>query len=202
MKKHIIPASLVAMLFAACSGSGTHQKTIVVMASGQLTVTDKTIKLEPSFSHNEQTLNFTDDKLSLTLQNTDGPGKTFDLTENGVYVLNLQKDTLIGGLVNYGSTGIPGSITAEKLDHIIDSTKLLMQGLNASDAKRTYFIPPFSIKKVGAKSNTKIIGSFKGIPYSNEADGSGSIPDVIKFSTNKEKRETLKDLEEEKTKIK
>ncbi len=200
-KLTIIAACFIVIAFAACSG-GKNEKRVVVMASGQLTVTDKTIKLEPSFSHNEQTLVFKDDKLTLTVQNTEGPVKTFELTDNGVYVLNLQKDTLIGGMVNYGTSGRPGSITAEQLDRIIDSTQQLMLGTNTSDAKGTYFLPPFTIKKVSAKGNTKIIGSFKGIPYSNEVDDSGTIPDVIKFFTNKQKRETLHDLLEQKTKIK
>jgi hypothetical protein len=197
-----IAACIIVIAFAACSGGGNNEKKVVVVASGKLTVTDKTIKIEPSLSHNEQTLIFKDDKLTLTVQNTEGPTKTFDLTDNGVYVLNLQIDTLIGGMVNYGASGRPGSITAEQLDHIIDSTQQLMLGTNASDAKGTYFLPPFTIKKVSVKGNTKIIGSFKGIPYSNEADNSGSVPDVIKFFTNKQKREVLQDLMVEKAKIK
>ncbi|GAC1569290.1 MAG: hypothetical protein NVS3B8_16850 [Chitinophagaceae bacterium] len=201
MKKlTIIAASLIILFFSACSG-GNNEKRIVVMASGKLTVTDKTIQLEPSLTHNEQELIFKDDKLTLTVQSTGVPNKTFDLTDNGVYVLNLQTDTLTGGIVNYGTSGRPGSITAEQLDHIIDSTQQLLQGTNTSDAKGTYFLPPFTIKKVSAKTNTKIIGSFKGIPYSNEADNSGMIPDVVKFFTNKQKRETLNDLMDQKTKM-
>jgi hypothetical protein len=202
MKKLTVAAGCIIIIaFTACSG-GNNGKRIVVMASGKLTVTDKTIKLEPSMSHNEQELVFKDDKLTLTIENTGGPGKTFDLTDNGVYVLNLQKDTITGGMVNYGTSGRPGSITAEQLDRIIDSTQQLLLGANASDAKGTYFLPPFTIKKVSDKLNTKIIGSFKGIPYSNDVDDSGKVPDVIKFFTNKDKRETLHDLMEQKAKLK
>jgi hypothetical protein len=202
MKKLTVAAACIIIIaFTACSG-GNNGKRIVVMASGKLTVTDKTIKLEPSMSHNEQELVFKDDKLTLTIENTGGPGKTFDLTDNGVYVLNLQKDTITGGMVNYGTSGRPGSITAEQLDRIIDSTQQLLLGANASDAKGTYFLPPFTIKKVSDKLNTKIIGSFKGIPYSNDVDDSGKVPDVIKFFSNKDKRETLHDLMEQKAKLK
>jgi len=77
-----------------------------------------------------------------------------------------------------------------------------MQGLNASDAKGTYFLPPYTIKKISSKENTRIIGSFKGIPYKLEPDGSGNIPDVVKFFSNSQKRETLKDLLDQKSKIK
>jgi hypothetical protein len=201
MKKRILSAAcFIAIVFMACSGAN-NEKRIVIMASGSITVTDKTIKLDPSMSHNEQEIIFKDDKLTLTLQTTAGINKTYDLTDNGVYVLNLQRDTLTGGLVNYGASGRPGSITAEQRDHIIDSSKQLLLGTNASDANGTYFIPPLTIKKVSVKSNTKIIGAFKGIPYTNEADNSGSVPDVIKLFTNKQKRETLTDLENQKIKI-
>ena len=201
MKKLTIAAEcVVAILFTSCSGA-KNQKRIIVMASGKITVTDKAIQLDPSMSHNEQELIFKDDKLTLTVQSTDGTHKTFDLTENGVYVLNLQKDTLTGGMVNYGAGGRPGSITAEQLEHIIDSSQQLLLGTNASDAKGTYFLPPYTIKKVSTKPNTKIIGSFKGIPYSNDVDDTGTVPDLIKFFTNKQKRETLQDLMDQKAKL-
>ena len=197
-----IAAYTLLIFFTACSGGASNnEKRVVVMASGKLTVTDKTIELDPSMSHNEQDLIFKDDKLTLTVKSTAGTSKTFDLTENGVYVLNLQTDTLTGGLVNYGATGRAGSITAEQRDKIIDSTEQLLLGKNASDANGTYFLPPLTIKKVSTKTNTKIIGSFKGIPYSNSPDETGAVPDVIKFSTNKDKRQTLKELDSQKIKI-
>jgi len=202
--KNIFAIALCSLpiFFTACSGGGNNnEKRVVVMASGKLTVTDKTIELDPSMSHNEQDIVFKDDKLTLTVKSTAGTSKTFDLTENGVYVLNLQTDTLTGGKVNYGATGRAGSITAEQRDKIIDSTEQLLLGKNASDANGTYFLPPFTIKKVSTKTNTKIIGSFKGIPYSNSPDETGAVPDVIKFSSNKDKRQTLKELDSQKIKI-
>jgi len=89
------------------------------MASGKITVEGKNIQLDPSLTHNEQEVVFTDDKLTLTLKSTAGTNKTFDLSENGVYLLNLQTDTLIGGIVNYGSIGMPGSIDGLKLAHYV-----------------------------------------------------------------------------------
>jgi hypothetical protein len=191
---------VITVSFIACSGAG--EKKVVVMASGNLTVTDKIIKIEPSLRHNEEELILKGEKITLTVQGEAGGDKNFDLTDNGVYLLNLQSDTLIGGLVNYGATGMPGSITGEQLDHIIDSTKQLMEGLNANDAKGTFFLLPLSIKKITAKNNAKIIGSFKGIPYKIEPDNSGNIPEVFKFFTTRQKRETLNDLMQQKAKIK
>lgn len=196
----IIFISCISLSIASCSPAG--EKRVVVIASGKFTVDGKTIKLEPSMSHNEQEIVFREDKVTLSLQSTDGNNKTFELPTNGVYLLNLQTDTLIGGNVSYGSQGMPSSITVEQLDHIIDSTKQLMAGLNASDANKTYFLPPFTIKKISEQQSARIIGPFKGIPYKLEPDNNGKIPDIIKFFSNKQKRETLNDLMEERAKIK
>lgn len=203
MKKlSIIILCFIALVFVACSGGNNNQKKLIIMASGKITVTDKTVELDPSLTHNEQEVIFTDDKLTLTVKSTAGTNKTFDLTENGTYLLNLQTDTLIGGIVNYGSIGMPGSISAEEMDHIIDSTQQLMAGTNTNDAKGPWFVLPFNLKKISAKGNTKVVGSFKGIPYKNEADSDGNLPDVIKFFSVKQKRETLRDLMEQRAKIK
>ena len=203
MKKlSIVTACFTALAFVACSGGGNNEKKIVIMASGKITVTDKTVQLDPSFTHNEQDVIFKDDKLTLTVKSTAGTNKTFDLTDNGTYLLNLQTDTLIGGIVNYGAVGMPGSISAEEMDRIIDSTQQLMKGLNTNDAKGPFYVLPFNIKKISAKGNTKVVGSFKGIPYKNDVDSYGNMPDVIKFFSVKQKRETLRDLLEQRAKIK
>jgi hypothetical protein len=200
MKKiRIAFAILAAASFAACSGG---HKKLVIVASGDIAIVDKTIKLDPSLTHNEKEMTYSGDKVTVAVQSTDGTRKTFDLTENGVYLLNLQKDTLIGGIVNYGATGIPGSITSDQLDHIIDSTMQLMEGKNASDEKKSFFVPPFTLKKISALPNARLVGSFKGIPYDVEADETGKLPEVFKFYTNRQKRETLNDLMKEREKIK
>ena len=200
MKKNVFLAvTIAAGMLASCSGG---QKKVTIVASGSLTVNDKSIKIDPGFTHNEKEVTISGDKITLTVESTNGTSKTFDLTENGSYLLNLQTDTLIGGIVNYGAAGMPGSITSELLDHIIDSTQQLMAGKNASDEKKSYFLPPFTIKKLSVQDNAKIVGSFKGIPYSNEPDGSGKVPEVYKFFTNKQKRETLTDLLTQREKLK
>ncbi len=194
-----LTVTAIAML-AACGSEGS-QKRVIVMASGKLTVNDKIIKIEPGFTHNEQELIFKEDKVTLQVESTDGVKKTLDLTENGVFVLNLQKDTLIGGIVNYGASGRPGEITKEAMDKMIDSTKQLMAGLNVSDAAKTYFLPPFTIKKITDAAGAKVVGSANGIPYKIEVDADGKAQEVYKFFTNKQKRETLDDLLEQRKKI-
>lgn len=190
----------IAAFFAACSSGA--EKRVVIMANGKVTIDKTNISIEPGTTHSEQDISFKDDKVTLSLKTTDGVTKTFDLADNGTYLLNLQKDTLVGGAVNYGSSGRPGSITSAELDHIIDSTKQLIEGKNASDANKTFFLPPYTIKKISAQPNAKLVGSFRGIPNSVDADASGKIPEVYKFFTNKQKRETLTDLLQENEKLK
>jgi hypothetical protein len=189
-----------AIVLSACGGAGSEKK-IIVMASGTLKVNDKIIKLEPGFTHTEQELIFKEEKVTLQVESTDGVKKSLDITENGIFVLNLQKDTLIGGIVNYGASGRPGEITKEAMDKMIDSTKQLMAGLNVSDAAKTYFLPPFTIKKITDVAGARVVGSANGIPYKIEVDANGKAQEVYKFFTNKQKRETLDDLLEQRKKI-
>lgn len=187
-------------LLAACSGGGSRK--VMIMASGKLSVSEdqKTITLDPGTTHNEKEIDLGGgEKVTLAVKSPTGD-KTYDVGENGHYVLNLKSDTLVGGIVRYGSTGMPTNLTNEQVDHIIDSTRQLMMGQNASDANKTYFIAPFTIKKVSGEEGAKIIGPYNGIPYSLDVDKSGKAPEVFKFSTNKQNRETLENLDKQRKK--
>jgi archaellum component FlaF (FlaF/FlaG flagellin family) len=188
-----LPACLALILLASCSN---HVKKVVVMANGKVTMDDskQKLKLDPSNTHNEEELVFNSgDKVTLSVESPDGT-KTFDVTDDGVYVLNLKVDTLTGGMVNYSSSGRAASMSREQLDHMVDSTQQLLEGRNVSDDKKNYFIVPGNIKKITANTNARIIGPYKGIPYKIEEDASGKPTEVYKFFTNKQQRESLGDL--------
>lgn len=201
MKCRALSLFAIAATFASCGGGGGHEKKITIHSSGNFTVEGTTITIEPGYTHNEKDLVLKGEKINLAVKSSDGKTANFDLTEDGTYLLNLQSDTLIGNLVNYGSGSKVSSITKEQLDHIIDSTIQLMEGRNASDANKTFFLPPFTIKKLSAQQNAVVISSFKPIPRSVDVDDKGNSPEVYKFFTNKQKRETLKDLQTERQKI-
>ena|SRR2546421_9577715 len=195
MKKIIISLPFACFLLASCS-SDQHVKKVFILANGKFKVNEsqKKIILEPSNTHVEQELTFNaPDKVILSVE-TPGGTKTFDMPDNGSYVLNLKVDTLTGGLVNYGTSGRAASMSGEQFDKMIDSTKQLIEGRNANDQKKTFFIVPFSIKKISGATVVKVVGPYKGIPYSVEADNSGRVPEVYKFFTNKQQRESLDDL--------
>ena len=181
-------------MLAACSGAG-HQKKVVIMSNGKLTFDEskQKIKQEPGNTHIEETLEFNTDKVKLEVESSYGK-KDFDLTEDGIYILNIKADTLVGGIVNYSAGAKTTSISGEQLDRLIDSTRQMVEGKNASDEKKTYFIVPNSIKKISTSTNATILGPYKNIPQKVDVDDSGKPLEVYKFFTNKQKRETLEDM--------
>jgi hypothetical protein len=200
MKKVLIVIGISSLTFASCSSK--HEKKVFVLSNGKFTVDEsqQTINLDPSNTHTEQELTYNkSDKVTITVKTPDGT-KTFDVPDDGSYVLSLKVDTLTGGIVNYGTAGSPASMSTEQYDHMVDSTQQLVEGKNASDASKTFFILPSSIKKISSSTSVKVIGPYKGIPYSLEPDDNGKIPEVYKFFTNKQQRESLDDLRKRMTK--
>ncbi|MFT3825898.1 MAG: hypothetical protein QM731_18405 [Chitinophagaceae bacterium] len=183
------------LLFAACSGGPN--KKVVVMSSGKIQVDPqdpKTINFTPGTQHNEQELTFSgSDKVTITVKSSDGT-KTYDLPDQGLYLLNLKNDTLLGNLVNFGQSGMPASISTEQLEHIIDSTKQFISGQNASDEKKTYFVIPGSVKKLSVNTSGSVLNPYKAIPYTVEVDKDGKAPEIYKFFTVAQKRESLDEM--------
>ncbi len=194
MKKIIALLPLIAVLLNACSGGAEGGKKLVVFSSGKFTIDKNIIAFEPGNQHNEQELIFKEkEKVTITVKSSDGE-KTYDLPEDGTWILNLKKDTVVGGLVNYGDKGTPASISAEELNRIIDSTKQLMLGENTSFEKKNFNIPPNTVKKISNDLKAIILSPYKLIPYKIELDKDGNAPEYYKFFTNTQKREALEDM--------
>jgi hypothetical protein len=188
--------TIVAMLcFAACSPGV--EKKVKVMSSGKIQVDEatKTITLEPGTQHNEAELSLSAKDKAVTVKSPDGD-QSYEVPDAGVYLLNLKNDTLIGHLVNFGNGGAPSSITTEQLEHIIDSTQQLINGQNASDANKTYFIVPKTIKKLTTNLNAQLINPYSNIPGSVSVDKEGKAPEIFQFSTAKQERQSLSELVE------
>jgi hypothetical protein len=195
MKCTLFSTMVAVIFFAACSPG--IEKKIVIMSSGKIQVdaNSKTVTWEPGSQHNETELNLSAKDNAVTVKSSEGD-KTYEVPENGLYILNLKTDTLIGNLVNFGSSGMPTSISTEQLEHIIDSTRQLIEGKNASDASKTYFIVPKTVKKLTTNLNAQLLNPYKNIPYKVETDKEGKAPEIYKFFTAKQKREALNELVE------
>ncbi|MEO6914980.1 MAG: hypothetical protein ABI151_04420 [Chitinophagaceae bacterium] len=189
----VIPVFSLVML-SACSGGGG--KRISIMSTGKLKVNDqdtKNITLDAGTTHYEKEIYLPgSDKITISVK-TPGGVKTFDADGDGLFLLNLQTDTLIGGMVNYSAVESTSQLTADDVDKMVDSTKALLLGKNASDANKTYWVIPFSIKKISNNHEAKLIGPYHPIP-SSVSGGAGKTPEVYKFNTNMDKRATLEKL--------
>jgi len=162
------------------------------MSKGTATVDKnaKTITVESGgTSHEEQTVEFTDDG-TLTLQVTTDAGKmSVDVPGNGYYVLNAKTDTIIGSYQNYS---LPQSeaktITQEDLKHRIDSVQQLLAG-NTSAANKNYVILPGKAVKITDNLDATLVGPFNSLT-TLEQNGD-KTPEVYKFYTSKDVRENL-----------
>jgi len=198
MKRNPILVVFAFVFFAAACSSGEKGggRKVVVFSSGKMQQDSKditTITIEPGNRHEELEISLTGDQKTVTVKSPSGD-KTYEVAEDGIYLLNLKSDTLIGSAVNFGADNQRTAISAEELDHMIDSTQQLMRGENASDEKKTFFLPPNAIKKISTNVNAQLLSPFKNIPYEVTADENGNAPEMYKFFTNKQKREALKEL--------
>lgn len=190
--------AMVTIFFAAACSSGGDggSKKVVVFSSGkmELDATNKTtINFEPGNRHQELEIPITVNDKKITVKSSAGE-KTYDVPEGGLYLLNLKADTVIGSLVNFGASQQRTNIGADELQFLIDSTQKLMTGENASDAKKTYFLTPGSVKKISTNINAVLLSPYKNIPYEVTPDEKGNAPEYYKFFTNSQKREALKEL--------
>jgi hypothetical protein len=184
---------LAVMCFAACSPGVV--KKVKIMSSGKIQVDEatKTITLEPGTQHNEAELTLAEKDKGVTVKSPEGD-KSYEVPDAGMYILNIKNDTLIGHQVNFGNAGAPTSITTEQLEHIIDSTQQLINGQNASDANKTYFIVPKTIKKLTTNLNAQLINPYTNVPGSVSVDKDGKAPEIYQFSTAKQERVSLNEL--------
>lgn len=164
------------------------------MSSGKIQVdpSTHTVTLTPGTQHNEAELTLSASDKGVTVKSPEGE-KTYEAPESGLFLLNLKVDTLIGNIVNFGTSGQPTTLTTDQFDHIIDSTQQLLAGTNA-DNKKTFFIVPGSIKKITATSSAQVINPYNNIPYKVDLDKDGNVPEIYKFFTAKQKRESLNEL--------
>jgi hypothetical protein len=191
----VVAIATIALL-AACSSGGSGGKKLVVFSSGKMqhqVTNNTTINFEPGNRHEELVIDLTGNDKQITVKTSAGD-KTYEVPDEGVYLLNLKADTVIGSIVNFGANQQRSNIGSDELDYLIDSTKKLMTGEGASDAKKTYFLPPNSIKKITTNQGATLLSPYKNIPYEVTPDEKGNAPEFYKFFTNSQKRESLKEL--------
>jgi hypothetical protein len=188
-----IPFSLALMVlvsFTACKG---HEKKILVYANSDIQVdnTKQHITVTDGGPHHEQELDFTSgDPVTLDVQSPSGK-LSVSASDDGLYILNLKPDTVIGSYQHVGESG-ESHISQDVLKQKLDSLQKLVQDQNVSDANRNYFIPPGKMVKISSNPAGKVFGPFTTIPGSFDA---GSVPEIYKFYSIKEVRAIIDNLQ-------
>jgi hypothetical protein len=182
----------IAFLFAACSGD---KKTIVVMSKGaaDIDLNAGTIKSKDGSGHEEKVLSINSKKLVLQLSTPAGEA-TVEMSANGLYVVNVKKDTIIGSYQNYIAAGQSKNvITQESLKQKIDSLVLLTEGKNISAANRNYFILPNQAVLITGNAAAEVVGPYHQMRSAEKVDGKD--PEIYRFYSIREIRETIQKLQ-------
>jgi hypothetical protein len=177
--------------FTACKG---HDKKVLVYSTGDIQVdnTKQHITVSDGSGHREQELEFTGgDPVALDAQSPAGK-LSLTVQEDGLYILNLQHDTVIGSFQHVGADNGEAKISQDMLKQKLDSLQKLTRNENVSEANRNYFIVPGKMVKISSNSQGKVFGPYTTIPGSFDA---GSVPEIYKFYNIGEIREIIANLQ-------
>jgi hypothetical protein len=186
-KQFILPLFIGLGLFTACTG---HNKKILVYASSDIQIDEsqKNITVTEGTTHHEKELEFSG-SAPVTLNVQSPAGKfTLDATEDGLYILNLQKDTIVGSYQHIGYADWKVRYTVDQVAYKVDSLRQLTMGSNVTPAAKNYFIPPSKIGRISANTKARVFGPYTTVPSGFDA---GSVPELYKFYTNPEIREII-----------
>jgi hypothetical protein len=172
------------VLLASCSGVN---KKVVVFSKGDAKVNEdaKTIEVDDGAGHEMKDVIFDGSELKLI---TPRGNASVNITGNGLFVLNAQKDTLVGSFISYGENAIK-KFTQEDIIKQIDSLKLLTQGKNVSAEKRNFYILPNTAAKVTDNVDAIIVAPFHNMKSVEAVDG--KAPEVYRFYTTQEVRDNI-----------
>ena len=190
--KQFIFCLCLSILFVACSDE---HKTIVVMSKGNadIDLNAGTIKSKDGSGHVEKLLNIDSKKVSFKLSTPAGEA-TVEMMDNGLYVINVKNDTIIGSYQKYTSATLAQNvITQESLKQKIDSLKLLVEGKNISVANRNYFILPNQAIRISSNHLSEVVGPYHQMRTAEKVNG--KEPEIYRFYSIKEIREMIVKLQ-------
>lgn len=176
--------------FTACKG---HEKKILIYASSDIQIDNSKqhITVTDGGPHHEQELDFAgSDPVTLDAQTPTGK-LSVTATDDGLYILNLKTDTVIGSYKHVGANA-KTNLSQDEAKHDLDSLQKLALGLNVSEVNRNYFIAPGKMVKITSEPKAKVFGPFTSIPGSFDA---GSVPEIYKFYSMSEIREMIDNLQ-------
>jgi len=188
----ILVALLMLTLFTACGGT---RKRIVVMSKGTATIDEaaKTITAKEGTGHEQKTISFSDAVVDLKLIAPAGETQ-ISLKENGLYILNVKNDTIVGSYQKYTTqSDAQNLVTQEVLKHKIDSLQQLIIGKNVSATNRNFFILPNQVVKISDNLEATVVSPYHQMLSAEKVEGKD--PEIYRFFSVKEVRETIAKLE-------
>lgn len=189
--KQLLAILVASILLTACGGD----KKIIVMSKGPAEVnTDaKTIRAKDGSSHEEKEVLVSGDKIVFSLSTPAGEA-TVQLLTNGLYIINVKSDTIIGSFQQYGDPKKTQTMIMQtQLKHDLDSLRLLVDGKNVSEANRNFYILPNHAVKISDDINAQVVGPYHRMRSAEKIDG--KIPEIYRFYSIKEIREMIVKLE-------
>ena len=116
------------------------------------------------------------------------------MMDNGLYVINVKNDTIIGSYQKYTSATLAQNvITQESLKQKIDSLKLLVERKNISAANRNYFILPNQAIRISSNHLSEVVGPYHQMRTAEKVNG--KEPEIYRFYSIKEIREMIVKLQ-------
>lgn len=188
--------TLFFLFIAAAACTSCKDKKVIVFSKGPAKInTDaKTISAGDEGSHEDATVTVSGGgKTSFELSSP--AGKTsVDLEGDGVFVINVKNDTLIGSYQSYGNPAESGHyFSQDDVKRSLDSLKQLVQGKNISEANRNFFLLPNHAARITGNKDAVIISPFHQLTTLEKVDG--KEPEVYQFFSIGEIRENIEKLQ-------
>jgi hypothetical protein len=180
------------ILLSSCAGNN---KRIYVMSKGpaQYDEAANTISAKDGRGHEEKIINISSADVALKLNGPTGEASV-NFKENGLYVINIKNDTIIGSKQNYVSPKLQKDMmTQDELKVKIDSLYQLTEAKNINAANHNFFILPNQAVKITDNLEAIIVGPFHQMTTAARVDG--VEPEVYRFYSIREIRETIIKLE-------
>ncbi len=198
--KQLLACLILSTILISCANN-TKRILVIAKGSADINTDTKTITFKDGAGTEEKTADFnSSDKLSLKLKKESGES-TVEIAEKGLYILNGKNDTIVGSFQKYGAPkSTYDTIKQDVIKKGIDSLELLIEGKNVSPANRNYYILPNQAVKISDNIDATIIAPYHQMT-SIEKTGDKE-PEVYRFYSVKEVRETIAKLKVLSTPIK
>jgi len=152
----------------------------------------KTISAKDGRGHEEKIINISSAEVALKLNGPTGEASV-TFKENGLYIINIKNDTIIGSKQNYITPKLQKDMmTQDELKVKIDSLYQLTEAKNISAANHNFFILPNQAVKITDNLEAIIVGPFHQMTTAERVDG--VEPEIYRFYSIREIRETIAKL--------